>query len=234
MKKYNIFVHVVANCVLIAMLFGLYLLCVPSYSVAANAPIYKGNDLSGKVAIMINVYEGTEEVEKILDILDKYGATCTFFVGGCWAEKNMELLKHMREVAELGNHGYLHKDHATLTEQQNRDEILLCDKLVEKVTGKKMNLFAPPSGSFNDSTNKVCAELSYKVIMWTKDTIDWRDKDVDLVYKRATSDIQSGDLVLMHPTTHTVEALPKILSRYIELDLVPATVSEVISGIDVH
>lgn len=229
MKKYNVFVHVVTNVLLVAMLFGLYLLCVPSKdAVAASAPIYKGNVNSGKVAVMFNVYEGAEYVEKILDIMEKYDATCTFFVGGCWAEKNMELLKRMRDVADLGNHGYLHKDHALLSAAQNRDEILLCDKLVEKVTGKKMNLFAPPSGSIGEDMNKVCAELDYKVIMWTKDTIDWRDKDEEKVYKRATTDIQSGDLVLMHPTAHTVKSLPKILSKYYELGLTTTTVTDII------
>lgn len=233
MKKYNVFVHVVTNCLLIAMLFGLYLFCVPqNKSVAASAPIYKGNTSSGKVAIMLNVYEGTEYVEKILDVLEKYDATCTFFVGGCWAEKNMDLLKRMRDVADIGNHGYLHRDHASLSKEQNREEILLCDRLIEKVTGKKTNLFAPPSGSMGEEMKEVCIELDYKVIMWTKDTIDWRDKDADLVYKRATTDIQSGDLVLMHPTAHTAEALPKIIEKYYDLGLYTATVTEIIRGMD--
>ena len=232
MKKYNVFVHVVSNCLLVAMLFGLYLLCVPhNETVAASAPIYKGNADSGKVALMFNVYEGTEYVERILDVIEKYDAKCTFFVGGSWAEKNMELLKRMRDLAEIGNHGYLHRDHAKLNKEQNREEILLCDRLVEKVTGKKMNLFAPPSGSMGEDMKAVCSDLDYKVIMWTKDTIDWRDKDADLVYKRATTDIQSGDLILMHPTAHTVEALPKIISFYYETGLYTATVSEVIRGV---
>lgn len=229
MKKYAVFVHVVSNVVIIALLFSLYLACAPaSGAVSASAPIYKGNAEERRVALMINVYEGTEYVEQALDILNRYGETATFFVGGVWAEKNIEVLKKIRAQADLGNHGYLHRDHATLSYKQNRDEIELCDKLVYAATGKKMNLFAPPSGSMGETMHKVCSDLDYKVIMWSKDTIDWRDKDEDLVYKRATTDIQNGDFILMHPTAHTVRALPKILQYYRDNGYVTATVSELI------
>ncbi len=229
MKKYNIFVHIVSNCVIVALLFGLYLACVPSPATPSYAPIYKGDENSGKVAIMINVYQGSEYVEGIMEVLEKYHAVSTFFVGGCWAEKNMTLLKAMSEKYEIGNHGYLHLDHASISEQANREEIGLCGSLIEKVTGKRPYLFAPPSGSMGTAMTKVCEELGYKIIMWSKDTIDWRDKDYELVYKRATSDIQSGDLVLMHPTAHTLKALPSILDKYSSLGLSTATVSEILT-----
>ena len=229
MKKYTIFVHVVSNLVIVALLFGLYLACVPDdTAVRASAPIYKAKTQEKQVAIMINVYEGTEYVERALDVLSDCGETATFFVGGVWAEKNPELLKKIRNQADLGNHGYLHRDHAQLSYKENKDEIELCDKLVYAVTGKKMNLFAPPSGSLGKEMQKACDDLGYKVVMWSKDTIDWRDKDEDLVYKRATTDIQNGDFILMHPTAHTIAALPKILRFYRENGYVTATVSELL------
>ena len=52
--------------------------------------------------------------------------------------------------------------------------------------------------------------------MWSKDTIDWRDKDTQLIVKRATSNVKNGDLVLMHPTKNTADALGTILKFYIE------------------
>ncbi len=183
---------------------------------------------------MINVYQGSEYVEGMLDVLNKYNATATFFVGGCWAEKNMDLLKKIAERHDIGNHGYLHLDHAKISENQNREEIVLCDKLVERVTGVKMNLFAPPSGSIGTNMTKVCEDLNYKVIMWTKDTIDWRDKDYNLVFKRATANVESGDMILMHPTEHTLKALPLILQNYDEAGLQTASVSEIIASLTLN
>ena len=56
--------------------------------------------------------------------------------------------------------------------------------------------------------------MGYRVIMWTKDTIDWRDQDVDVLVRRATRNMQSGDIILMHPTAATVEALQRIIEAY--------------------
>ena len=58
---------------------------------------------------------------------------------------------------------------------------------------------------------EVCEELGYTVIMWTRDTIDWRDHDAALIAERALKGIKAGDLILLHPTEKTVEALPSIL-----------------------
>ena len=232
MKKHSIFVNIISNLIIIMVIFGLYLACVPTNFTTAFEPIYKVETKENQVAIMINVYEGKEYVEQIIKILNNYNATCTFFIGGIWAEKNHELLIEMGEVAELGNHGYLHRDHATLNEKQNREEILLCQNLVEKITGIKTTLFAPPSGSIANTMLTVCERLDYKVIMWSKDTIDWRDKDFQLILSRATKDVQSGDMILMHPTEQTVKALPLILDKYKEKNLQTVTVSELLYGIN--
>ena len=76
-----------------------------------------------------------------------------------------------------------------------------------------MNLFAPPSGSFNKKTVEIATELGYKTIMWTegRDTIDWRDKDSEIIFQRAVKNCKGGDLVLMHPTAATRDALDRII-----------------------
>ena len=229
MKRKNILIQVVTNVLIVATLSMLAFFCLPkSTETAVFAPYYHGDEKTERVGIMINVYEGSDKVEKILNILDKYDVPCTFFVGGVWAEKNVDLIKKMALYAEIGNHGYLHRDHATISEQANKEEILLCHNLIYATTNIKMNLFAPPSGSFSKTTLDVCEKNGYKVIMWSKDTIDWRDHDRDLIYKRATTDVKSGDLILMHPTEETVKALPKIIAYYKEKNLLPSTVSDVI------
>ena len=62
--------------------------------------------------------------------------------------------------------------------------------------------------------------------MWSRDTIDWRDKSVDLIVKRATENLKNGEFILMHPKDVTVEALPQILTYIRENGLNTATVSQ--------
>ncbi|MBO5712719.1 MAG: hypothetical protein J6R88_00750, partial [Clostridia bacterium] len=66
----------------------------------------------------------------------------------------------------------------------------------------------------------------YQTIMWSKDTIDWRDNDVSLIVKRATKDISAGDIILMHPKPHTLKALNEIIKNIKSAKLNAVTVSE--------
>ena len=196
-----------------------------------NQPYYRGNEQFKRVSLMINVYWGTEYLDDMLAILDEYSVKATFFVGGDWVSKNNEYLRKIAERGhEIGNHGYFHKNHDKLSYQQNIDEITACQKVVESVCDIKTSLFAPPSGAYGKNTLNAVADLGYKAIMWSKDTIDWRDKDAGLIYSRATKDLCNGDLVLMHPTQHTVMALPKIIKFYIDSGFSVVTVSQNISG----
>ena len=177
--------------------------------------IYFGNTGNPNVSLMVNVYWGTEFLDDMLEIFKKNDVKVTFFVGGMWANENEEYLqKFILQGHEIGNHGYYHKEHSKLTRERNREEIYITHTLVKSLAGIDMNLFAPPSGDFNDVTLEVANELGYKTIMWTKDTIDWRDKDTNLIYKRAIAKASNGDLILMHPTKNTVEALGGIIKFY--------------------
>ncbi|MGN1104834.1 MAG: polysaccharide deacetylase family protein, partial [Candidatus Coproplasma sp.] len=102
----NVFLCLVVGCV-----------CVVGFATGGDRQVASGGEsvyYSAKnangVSLMFNVYENTENVYKILDILDEYSAKATFFMGGCWADDNIDCV---REVAkrghEVGSHGYFHK-----------------------------------------------------------------------------------------------------------------------------
>ena len=180
---------------------------------------------------MVNVYWGTEYIEDMLDVFDLYGVKTTFFVGGSWVAKNVDMAKEIyKRGHEIGNHGYNHKNHDKINRQQNYDEMHKTHLLVSANMGIEMNLFAPPSGAYNDTTVEVATELGYKTIMWTHDTIDWRDKDTDLIIKRATKNLSSGDLILMHPTKNTLDALNGILAYAENNGFEATTVTQVIDS----
>ena len=204
---------------------------LPIYGGTDLSAVYNGNRGTDKVSLMFNVYENADVVEKIVDLLDENGAKATFFVGGCWADDNGETLnKIIASGHEIANHGYFHKDHAKLDYEKNREEIYLTGVIVKALCGATPTLFAPPSGSFSDDTLQAAYDLKYKVIMWSKDTIDWRDKDKAKVFSRATKNLTGGDLILMHPKEHTLTALSDIIAYCKENNFELVTVSENISG----
>ncbi|MGN1227408.1 MAG: polysaccharide deacetylase family protein [Christensenellales bacterium] len=218
--KEKFFRNVVVNVLIVAMLctvcfFGFNAEVKQVFNPNKLKAIYNGNTNNANVSLMVNVYWGTEFLDEMLDIFERTGTKVTFFVGGMWACENEEYLQKFVLLGhEIGNHGYYHKEHSKLSRERNEEEIYITHQLVKSLAGVEMNLFAPPSGDFNDLTLEVADKLGYKTIMWTKDTIDWRDKDTDLIYTRATAKASNGDLILMHPTKNTVEALPAIINFY--------------------
>ena len=226
--------NIATNCALALLVLSVGFVCLfpvrGSETVGAGGEegVYRrAEGVTDGVSLMFNVYWGTEEVYRILDILDEYGGKATFFVGGCWADDNVACLKEILSRGhELGNHGYFHKDHASLSEGENKEEISLCNRFVKLTTGADMTLFAPPSGAYGKETLAVCESLGMKTVLWSRDTIDWRDKNASLVYTRATKDIKGGEFVLMHPMEATADALGDILTYYKTHSLRAVTVSE--------
>lgn len=231
-SKESKFVNVTCNIILgaiVLVVLSLSFLSPVTTEVFKNeySAIYCGNKKNNNVSLMINVYWGDEYLDGMLEILEKNNAKVTFFVGGSWAAKNTDKLLKMANLGhEIGNHGYNHKDHVKISDSVAKSEIELTAKVVHTATGKHVDLFAPPSGSVNSNVVKIASSLGYKTIMWSKDTIDWRDKDSSLVYSRATNNVQNGDLILMHPTKHTLEALDNICKTLKEKGFNLSTVSQ--------
>lgn len=229
--KGKIFVNVVANVVLVTIIAVVALVvfgggATSVFSKNDYAPIYRGNG-ENCVSLMINVYWGNEYLAEMLQILKKYEVKCTFFVGGSWVAKYPELLKDIASGGhEIGNHGYNHKQQSKLTYQQNVDEINSCNKIVFSYIGVTPTLFMPPSGDFGDNTVQASKDCDMKMIMWSRDTIDWRDKREDLIFERCTKNIRSGELILMHPTLCTKNVLEKVICTLKEGGFKLVTVSE--------
>lgn len=229
-KFFRVVLGNIVICATVAALLALTLFTGGTKTDVKSEPYYSGKS-DNKISLMINVYWGTEYIEPMLEILDKYNARTTFFVGGSWAAGNVETLKKIYAAGhEIGNHGYYHKDHKKLDAAYNYKEINSTHELISDTLNYNMTLFAPPSGSFGDETLTVADSLGYKTIMWTRDTIDWRDHDSDLIYKRAVKNLKGGDLILMHPTDCTLKALERIIITAQSKNLRIAPVSEVLVG----
>ena len=235
MKKFNFkkyFLPISTNFIIITMLLCISMLTLISPVRSVYAPqsenlFYNGNTENNKISLMINVYSGNEYLIDMLNTLKEMNVKATFFIGGVWLDKNPELfLSIVEDGHEIGNHGYFHKDHATLNYQQNQTEILSTHKLVKEYANINMNLFAPPSGSFSSTTLEAASDLGYKTIMWSKDTIDWRDQDTEKIISRATNKLANGDLILMHPTYCTAISLATIIEKIQQKGFVLSTVSQ--------
>ena len=110
------------------------------------------------------------------------------------------------------------------------EEISRSVRFLQLAADVPVTLFAPPSGAYDEDTVTAAESLGLRTVMWSRDTIDWRDKDEQTCYVRATKQLQAGELILMHPMAHTLAALPRILEYCGEHGLRAVTVSENLRG----
>lgn len=194
------------------------------------SPIYKGNPEKPMVAFLINVAWGNEFIPPILKALNDRQVKATFFFDGSWVKKNPDLAMMIyKENHEIGNHAYSHPDLKRKSQSETMNELKKTNDVIEATLGIKPEWFAPPSGSFNQDTVNIARELDMLTILWTVDTIDWRNPSTSEMVRRVVSEVSSGTMILMHPTKPTAEGLEKMITDIEEKGYVLGTVSEIMS-----
>ena len=194
--------------------------------------VRSGPEGCGKMTFACNVDWGEEVIPDILDILEEKDVRITFFVTGNWASKNTSLLRRMYLSGhEIGNHGYGHKLCSQISENELRSEIEKTEKVISDAIGVKTSYFAPPSGDFSDKTVEFCKREGYRMILWSADTIDWREgSDARTIFSRVMKKDMDGAIVLMHPKPETVKALPDLIDAVREKKIEPVSLSELLNS----
>jgi len=176
-------------------------------------PAYRGNPHDNQVSLMINVAWGEEYLENILKVLQKHNINATFFLVGKWAESNPDWVKEIYlKGHELANHGY--NDAEVMTELSPKNilnSLQKTNEIIETITGKKPKYFTPHKGEFNNLTLEIVSRESMRTVLWSLDTVDWKQPELEAMEEKIKSNIQSGDLILMHPTENIAELLNKVI-----------------------
>lgn len=198
-------------------------------------PIYSANPARPAVALLINVAWGTEHLPEILTTLKRHGAKATFLVTGYWAERNPELLRQIAaDGHEVGNHGYDGDAQVSqlLQKGQLRADIARADAVIQQILGRKPTYYQPHEGWLDPKGEVVrtARSLGYTTVMWSRDTVDWRPGRTAAQVLQVIKEAKPGDIILMHPTRPTREALDEGLRSLKARGLTPMTLSEILSA----
>lgn len=163
----------------------------------------------------------------LLDALEKADARATFFLlGQCVKNYNEEVRREQLLGCEIANHSYSHPysyPYDGFLKKQLDDT----DKEIMKAIGTKSSVMRPPGGIIKPQTKR-CGK---PVIMWSLDTLDWKNRDTNYVYNYVLNNVSSGDIVLMHDIhSTTVDAAIKLFSKLQDEGYFLATVSEICGG----
>lgn len=166
----------------------------------------------------------------LLDTLAEYDAHATFFLTGQPVREHIPTVRRQyAEGHELANHTMTHPNLTELSTEDVQAETEPLQALLRREVGRTPDLMRPPYGATDDEVAEVMQEAGMAEIMWSVDTLDWEDRDADVVAERAIDGATDGSIILFHDIhSTTVEAVPEILAELQEEGYTLVTVTEML------
>ncbi|WPC41382.1 polysaccharide deacetylase family sporulation protein PdaB [Clostridium sp. JS66] len=184
-------------------------------NVNRNLPIYYVDTKDKKIALTFDVSWGTDNTDKILQVLDKYNVKATFFLVGGWVDQYPEKVKSIYEKGhEIGNHSDRHPDMTKISRDKIIEDIDINDSKIRKLTGEGTKLFRCPEGSYNNLVVQTVKATNHYCIQWDVDSIDWKEEGANLEYERVVKKVKNGSIILFHNNAkYTPDNLPKVIEK---------------------
>ena len=150
----------------------------------------------------------------LLDSLRRSSVKATFFCIGRNAAHYPYFVRDMIQAGhEVGNHTYHHVRLPPLPDSAVKDELEMCNKVLQAITGQPVRYFRPPGGDYSSATLKIASSLGLTTTFWTDDPADFDNPGDAILESRLTSKLRAGGIVLLHDNVlQSIQVLPAFLS----------------------
>lgn len=179
-----------------------------------KVPIYSVETDEKAVALTFDAAWGADKTLGLLQTLEEKDARATFFLVGFWAEKYADTLKTLAasDRIEIGTHSATHPYMSKLSKSQIALELSTSKSLIEKISGRKVEVFRPPYGDYSDALLSEATAQGLYTVQWDVDSLDWKNLSKEQITSRIVGNCRNGSIVLMHNDgKHTLEALPAVI-----------------------
>lgn len=189
--------------------------------IATQPNLIRNVNSSGKL-VALTFDDGPENyyTPMILDVLKEKGVPATFFVMGQKMNTFPEIMKRIvNEGHGIGNHSWNHPNLSKTWSSKVRVEIQSTQEAMQKIVGRKSDLFRPPYGAVTKADLVVLNGLGMRNIGWSVDTLDWSGLPADKILEIVHRQITPGGIVLQHNFQDgklldgSVEALPRMIDE---------------------
>ena len=189
---------------------------------------FAGSGAENRIALTFDDGPGPD-TPAVLDVLQQYGVSATFFVVAEAAARYPAVVERMvAEGHEVALHGWHHRSALLLAPWTVWREVAHGRALVAAVAGRPPRFYRPPWGHHNLMTWLVPGLLGLRRALWSVAPDDWRsDRPPDVIARHVVRYALPGAVVVLHDAggdrTRTVSALPPMILglRRLGLDLVP-------------
>jgi peptidoglycan/xylan/chitin deacetylase (PgdA/CDA1 family) len=194
--------------------------------------IDSGNTGRPRIALTFDAGGPSEPTARILDILAQHHVHSTFFITGDWANLNPDLVRRIaNEGHEIGNHTMHHPDLRTLPDQGVCAELNQADQVLSTLTGVTTRpYYRPPYGGRDDRVRGLAAQIGYRTVYWTIDTLDWQTTATPAsITKIVMDNLTNGAIILMHAGSQVEsETLDGLMTKIEQMGYQMVTVTQVL------
>ena len=162
----------------------------------------------------------------LLDGLYDRGVKATFLLCGYRMAEYPDITQRIfDEGHEIGYHGYSHDNMQEMSRRDIASELVESQALLPE--GCFPVFLRPPGGCCSDGVRQVAQARGLSILSWSIDPKDWATRDTAAVERRVLSQIQDGDIVLLHDMRQSsVQASLDIIDSLMEEDFEFVTVSQ--------
>jgi peptidoglycan-N-acetylglucosamine deacetylase len=204
----------------------------PGVQSVSATEIALGTTSRPRIALTFDAGGPSEPTARILDILAKHHIHSTFFITGDWANLNPDLVRRIHnEGHEIGNHTMHHPDLRTLSDQGVCTELNQAEQVISSLTGVTTRpYYRPPYGGRDTRVRTLAAQIGYRTVYWTIDTLDWQTTATpDSITKIVMTNIKNGAIILMHAGSQVEsETLDELMTKIEQMGYQTVTVTQVL------
>ena len=182
-------------------------------------------DHSSEKIVLLTIDDAPDKYAvEMAEILKGMDVNAIFFVNGHFLETEEEKnkLKKIHDMGfMIGNHTYSHQNLQTLSETEQKKEIMTVNQQIEDITGEKPVFFRAPFGQNTDYSKQLVKDENMVLMNWTYG-YDWNEEFMDadalIEIMLNTELLNDGANLLMHDREWTKNALKDIVIGLEEKD----------------
>lgn len=159
--------------------------------------------------------------DNLLDELAKRNVPVTFFMVGYRAAKYPGIVQKAYEAGhQIASHTY---DHPSLTKTGDKaiqKQVSVTASILNQATGGAHTYMVRPP--YGNADARVLKALNVPAVLWSVDTLDWKSRNADAVYRHILNDTKDGSIILLHDIHETsipgaLRGIDALLSQGYEL-----------------
>ena len=170
----------------------------------------------------------SDQTTRLLNFLKENDIKVTFFLVGNRINSYSSTVKRQAaEGHEMGYHSYAHANQPSLSSSQITSDFNKTNKILKDLTGREFTVWRTPGGDYN---SRVLSCVPVPHIMWSVDTLDWKNRNSYSVYSAIMNQAKDGSIILMHDLYGTtVDGATQAMKEMLAGDYEFLTVTELLS-----